>query len=219
MTVADRVRGEVDPVSEDDVVTHWLSEELEEEDDPGFAADGLTPAERLDELLERKPIADRVFEECDLDWYHARLEESELRGTRVVEGDDDEGWREVAGGDDTVESAAAAAHEAERTEDDPERADPEAVRETFEKDLDTVLGVAESVADGEDVPELVVAADEEPPFVIDGNHRAVGVVLATLRGEPYPDQPAFVGVPEEGRPADAERTKDAPEVADAVDED
>ncbi|MFC4356371.1 hypothetical protein ACFO0N_00240 [Halobium salinum] len=193
MTLAERVREEGASVPEDEVVAHWLAEELEEEDDPDLEVGSLTAEERLAALLRRKPIAVATFDDRDLDWYRVDLREDELAATRVIKGDDDEGWREVAE-DDRIESAARTVHDAETAAgvDYPE--DPDAVAAEFEKDLETVLGVAEAVADGESMPGLVVVADEEPPFVVDGNHRAVGVVLASLRGAEWPGQSAYVGV-------------------------
>lgn len=195
MTLAERVRDDGESVSEAEVITHWLREELEEEGDEDVDAslDELDPEERLSELLRRKPVAVATFDDRDLDWFRVDLAADELRSARVIKGDDDEGWRKVAE-ENTIESAARAVYEAGTAAEGDRPTDPEEVDSEYPKDLETVLGVADDVAAGEPMPELVIVADEDPPFVVDGNHRAVGVVLATLHDEGLPDQPAFVGV-------------------------
>ncbi|MFC6725773.1 hypothetical protein ACFQE1_15640, partial [Halobium palmae] len=200
MTLADRVRDDGESVSEAEVVTHWLREELEEDAEEGDedvdvdeSIESFGPEKRLSELLRRKPVAVATFDDRDLDWYRVDLAADELRGARVIKGDDDEGWREVAD-ENTIESAARAVFDAESVPEDDRPTDPQEVDSEYPKDLETVLGVADDVAAGEPMSELVVVADEDPPFVADGNHRAVGVVLATLHDEMFPDQPAFVGL-------------------------
>lgn len=179
-------------MSEDDVVAHWLEQELEDEETE-LAVDELDAERRLSELLRRKPVAVRVFDDSDLDWYLVDLREEELGGARVIKGDDDEGWREAAP-EDTIHSAAQVVHDAQSAADGDDSIAVEDLDADHPKDLDTVLGVADDAAAGEPMDELILAGDEDPPFVIDGNHRAVGVVLHGLRGEEFPAQPAFVGV-------------------------
>jgi hypothetical protein len=96
----DTVRG-LEPVPETEVVRYWLGEEVDDESD--WKDDELLDPDTIDtepalreELLERKPIASRVFGAEPAEWYHADLSEEELRDLRVVVGPHDEDWRALA---------------------------------------------------------------------------------------------------------------------------
>ncbi|NEU57628.1 hypothetical protein [Halorussus sp. MSC15.2] len=189
MSIEDRLRGDPEPVSESEVMRYWLREELDEEDGgPDPDALDTDPALR-EELFERKPIAERVFAPERADWYHADLSEEALRDLRVVVGPHDEGWRALTD-DNRIESIARRIYESE---------DAAALDEETPKDLREVVELADSIdAEGPQSRLIVVAESDDPPYVADGNHRAVAHVLHLLRGGDFEGQEAYLGVRENG---------------------
>jgi hypothetical protein len=163
-----------------------LRKEIEEDDGDDLDIEALEDrADLLEELIERKPLAESVFAERDRQWYRFTLSGNELRGLEVVRGPDDEGWRAVARGG-LVESIA----ERILAADDLERFDEESP-----KDLTKVADFAAGVSGEEDLEELiVVGGGEDRPHIVDGNHRAIGMALHILEGDEYIEQGAYVGV-------------------------
>ena len=174
-------------VLREEPLTHWLSKELEHDE---MAVEDLgSEAEVVEQLVVRKPIAHSIFNENDLDWYVVDLTPEDLRQLHVVKGPPDEDWRAVAE-DRSIESVARKIRDA----DDVER-----LHENAPKDLIEVVELADESPDERDSsPFLVVQEDAaDAPYVADGNHRAVALLLRVLRDEHDGDlrQPAYVGVP------------------------
>ena len=178
-----------EPVDRDEPLRHWLSKELEGESDEMSADDLHSTAELVEQLVMRKPIAHSIFNENDLDWFFVDLRAEELSELHVIKGPEDEDWRAVAD-DGTLESVALRIHET----DDVERLDREAP-----KDLIEVVELADEDPDERDSSPFVVVQEEgtDAPYVADGNHRAVALLLRIIRDEERPRQAAYVGVPTE----------------------
>lgn len=188
MDVTDRLgsdHDDVSAVSREAVLRYWLAEEAAE-DDGDLAVDTIDDeAVLLDELIERKPLAESVFAERALEWYHVELDEEELRALRVVPGPSGEGWRSVAE-NGRIESVAEKIHEAD---------DLDWLNEATEKDVEKVRSIAQNLQTQEAMEELIVVGDrEDPPWIADGNHRAVARVLHAIEREEYTEQIAYVGV-------------------------
>jgi hypothetical protein len=184
-----------DSVAESDVIRYWLRKEVEEDEDDDLDVEALEDREELlDELVERKPLAESVFAEEDHDWYHLALAENELRGLEVVRGPPDEGWRAVAKGgliESTAERILAA--------DDLER-----FGQNVPKDLQKVADFADNVSSDDELEELIVVGDEDGrPYIADGNHRAIGMALHILETGEYVEQEAYIGVDTDRLPDDA----------------
>ena len=184
-----------EPVDREEPLRHWLSKELEGEDedegdsegDDLSADDRHSTAELVEQLVVRKPIAHTIFNENDLDWFFVDLRAEELSELHVIKGPEGEGWRAVAD-DGTLESVARRIHEA----DDVER-----IHERAPKDLIEVVELAEEGPDERDSSPFVVVQEEgsDAPYVADGNHRAAALLLRIIRDEERPRQAAYVGVP------------------------
>ncbi|PSP86932.1 hypothetical protein BRC90_11995 [Halobacteriales archaeon QS_4_69_34] len=139
-------------MAETDVIRYWLRKEVEEDDGDDLDVEALEDREDLlEELIERKPLAESVFAERDRQWYRFTLSGNELRGLEAVRGPDDEGWRAVARGG-LVESIA----ERILAADDLERFDGESP-----KDLTKVADFAAGVSGEEDLEELIVVGGGE----------------------------------------------------------
>lgn len=173
-------------VAETEVIRYWLRKEVEEDDEDTLDIDALeTREELLDELIERKPLAESVFAEQDCEWYRFTLAENELRGLEVVKGPDNEGWRAVAHGG-LIESIAERILAAD---------DLEQFTQAVPKDITKVAEFADNVSGEEDLEELIVVGErEDRPYIADGNHRAIGMVLHILQTGEYIEQEAYVGV-------------------------
>ena len=175
-------REDVSTVPREEVLRYWLAEELEEEKDSEEIDD---ERELLRELVDRKPLAEWVFEERDREWYHVDLDEEELRALTVVKGESGEGWRSVAE-DGRIESVARGIEEGD---------DLETLNARTEKDLEKVVGIAHDLPSKEAMEELIVVGEPgENPWIADGNHRAVARVLHAIEREEHTEQIAYVGV-------------------------
>ena len=92
MDTEERLRTDdrLDSASETEVMQYWLTNEVEDEDDaPDPEALETEPGLR-EELIERKPIAGRVFGAEAAEWYLTELSADELRDLRVVVGPETE---------------------------------------------------------------------------------------------------------------------------------
>ena len=181
-------RGEPEAVSPTDVMRYWLGEELDDDPDSDLDPDELATEPTLrEELLERKPIAGRVFASETAEWYDVELSAEELKNLRVVVGEHDEDWRAITD-DDRIESVARRIMEV----DDLSEFD-----EATPKNLDKVVGLAEEFADSRPESRLVVVKEgDDPAYVADGNHRAVAHVLYLLNGGEYEGHRAYLGIRE-----------------------
>ena len=187
MDVTYRVKfEEPESVTEIDVIEYWLRKEIEEADEDNLDPDTLDGREELLEaLVERKPLAESVFAETDREWYRLVLSEHELRGLEVVRGPDNEGWRAVAKGG-LIESIAERIFAAD---------DLDAFDNEIPKDITKVTDFANSVSNEPELEELIVVGDESGrPYIVDGNHRAVGMALHILQSDEYLEQAAYIGV-------------------------
>ena len=190
MDVTHRIdRQEPESVPETTVLQYWLRKEIEESDADDLAVEAIEDRdELLDELIERKPLAESIFAERDCTWYRLVLSKDELRGLEVVPGPNDEGWRAVAKGG-LIESIA----ERILAADDLDEFDRE-----VPKSLEKVTSFAETVTEDETLEELIVVGEAEGrPYVADGNHRAVGMALHVLQTGEYIEQEAYIGVDDE----------------------
>lgn len=173
-------------VPETEVLRYWLQKEVEEDDEDDLNVGGITDKNELyAELRERKPLAESIFAEQNYEWYRLVLSEDELRGLEVVKGPDDEGWRAVAKGG-LIESIA----ERILAADDLDQFDQD-----VPKPIEKVAAFAENVSDDEELEELIIVGEEDGrPYIVDGNHRAVGMALHILQTDEYIEQQAYVGV-------------------------
>lgn len=187
MAIEDRLRGDPEPVSPEEVLTYWLGQEVEDEPD-GPDPDELDTEPALrEELFERIPIAERAFAPEPADWYLADLTEDALRDLRVVVGEPEQDWRALTE-DDRIESVAERIHEA----DDVERLDAETP-----KDLREVVELADEIEEsGPEGRLIVVEEGDDPAYIADGNHRATAYVLHLLRGGEFEGQEVYLGVRE-----------------------
>lgn len=182
-------RQQLDPIPETEVLRYWLKEEMEEENNENLDPEAITEKDKLlSELIDRKPLAKSVFTERDRTWYRLILSEDELRGLEIVPGPDDEGWRAVAKGG-LIESIAERILAADNLEQ---------FDEMISKSLDKITGIAETVSGKDEFEELIIVGDKEGrPYIVDGNHRAVGIALHVLQTGEYIEQEAYVGVDDE----------------------
>lgn len=173
-------------VPETEVIRYWLRKEIEEDDQDDLDPDTIDDRdELLQELIDRKPLSESVFAETDCEWYRIVLSENELRGLEVVRGPEDEGWRAVAKGG-LIESIA----ERILATDDLDKFDDE-----VPKNLTKVTDFADNVSSETELEELIVVGEEDGrPYIVDGNHRAVGMALHILQTDEYIEQEAYVGV-------------------------
>ena len=173
-------------IPETEVIQYWLRKEVEENDVDTLDVGTLENREKLlNELIERKPLAESIFVDQDCEWYHLTLSEDELRGLEVVKGSEDEGWRAVAKGG-LIESIAERILAAD---------DLEQFSQDVPKDLPKVADFAESVSSDDELEELIIVGEEkERPYIADGNHRAIGMALHILQTGEYIRQEAYVGI-------------------------
>jgi hypothetical protein len=187
MDTEERLRTDdrLDSASETEVMQYWLTNEVEDEDDaPDPEALETEPGLR-EELIERKPIAGRVFGAEAAEWYLTELSADELRDLQVVVGPESEGWRALAD-DGRIGTVAERILEA----DDPTEFDAKA-----EEDFREVESLADDVEESGTNGRLVVVEEgEDPAYVADGNHRAVAQVLAELRGGTTEEREVYFGV-------------------------
>ncbi|WP_135851871.1 hypothetical protein [Halorussus salinus] len=183
----DYLRDDPEPVPPERVLRYWLGQEVEDEEGgPDPDALGTEPALR-EELFERIPIAERAFAPDPADWYRVNLSEEVLRDLRVVVGEPEQGWRELAN-DDRIESVARRIRETD---------DLSALEEQSGKDLEKVRGIADDIEDeGPQGLLVVVREGEDPAYVADGNHRAAAYLLYLLRGGEFEGQEAYLGLRE-----------------------
>jgi hypothetical protein len=198
----DTVRG-LEPVPETEVVRYWLGEEVDDESD--WKDDELLDPDTIDtepalreELLERKPIASRVFGAEPAEWYHADLSEEELRDLRVVVGPHDEDWRALAE-DNRVGTIAERIYEVETDDGTTGKTDETTSVAELDaespKDLREVVEMADHIDPEGPESRLIVAREgDDPAYVADGNHRAVAHVLYLLRGGEFAGQEAYLGI-------------------------
>lgn len=193
MDIEERIRTEqgLEPVSRTQVMRYWLREELDEADGDSLDPDAVETEPGLrQKLIEREPIAERAFAAEAADWYHADLSEAELRDLRVVVGPHDQDWRSIAN-DNRIASIAERIREAER------RGDLADLDESFPKDLQKIVEMADAIDRDGPVSRLVVLKEgDDPAYVVDGNHRAVAHVLSLLQGGAFTGQEAYLGVRE-----------------------
>lgn len=186
--IADRT--ELEPVPREEVVRHWLANELDQEEGDLDPDDAGAVDDPLAALVDRTPIAARTFRPPRLDWFRVDLAADELGDLRVVEGPPDEEWRRVAH-DGMLATAAYRLFES----DDPERLDREVSHDLLEvADLATEIGESGP-------PEALILVQDRPgdlPWIADGNHTAAAQQLSLLRGDDYVGQEAYLGA----RPAD-----------------
>lgn len=184
MNLEARIRdGEGSAVDRTDVERHWL--EMEVDDDVDVSS--LDDEEVREALFDRKPVAAEVFEERSLTWYRLSLETDDFRELRPVQGPPNQGWRALCP-NDRLRTVAERIEDAEEI-DDLQRDTP--------KDVEQIVSIADDLPGTAPMdPFILVKDDEEPPFVADGNHRAVAFLLHHLREDGCPDQEAYVGVDE-----------------------
>ncbi len=188
MLFNDRIRNDstVDSISREEMLRHWLSKEVSENDD-SLDVESIDDEETLlSELIDRKPIAEAIFRDSDLQWYHLDLEEHELERLHTVKGESGEDWRAITD-ENTIKSIAQCIHE---TDDLGQLDTP--------KDLGQVVDFASDFPDDIEMEELIVVSEaDERPYLADGNHRAVAIALHIRHGGAYPEQEAYVGVSED----------------------
>ena len=172
-----------------EVQRRWLSNEVDDEEGD-LAVDEMDEPELLDELCERKPLAETIFRENDLRWGFLELKEPELRTLRVVEGDDGEGWRELAP-DGTILSAAERIAGA----DDLDELDDRVPKDVAQ--IDRTARDLESGGGGLGPIVVVAEPGDDWPYVADGNHRATATLLHAIRENDYVPLSVYVGAPVE----------------------
>ena len=186
MLFNDRLRTDdtVESISREEMLRHWLEKEVHENDGDDLAVDAIDDEDRLlDELVERKPIAESIFADSDLRWHHLDLHEDELEALHTIKGESGEDWRAITE-ENTITSIADHIHEA----DDLAELDTP-------KDLEQVVDFASKFPDEIEMEELIVADEaDEDAYLADGNHRAVAIALHLRDGGAYPEQEAYVGV-------------------------
>jgi hypothetical protein len=168
-------------VSQVEVLREWLRVERSHPDVDWFRVDSLSDREALDELLDRKPgAAAFIWRDAPVKWYETTLDREEFADLRLVEGPANLRWRALSP-DGTVRGAA---HRIAR-------GDPDELAAETNVDVRTVLEFVEEMPEGP----LVVSTREGcvPPFVADGNHRAVAHALRIRSGE-FTPQRAYLGV-------------------------
>ncbi|WP_433627028.1 hypothetical protein [Halomicrococcus sp. NG-SE-24] len=176
MDIAERLRADdrLEPVSRTEVMQYWLANEVEVESDAPDPDDLPTEPGLREELVDRKPIAARVFGAEEAEWYLTELSVDELRDLQVVVGPESEGWRAFAD-DGRIGAVAKRIIEA----DDATEFDAKA-----EEDFEEVASLADDIeASGTNGRLVVVEEGDDPAYVADGNHRAVAQVLSLLRDE------------------------------------
>jgi hypothetical protein len=173
-------------IAETEVIQYWLRKEVEEDEDDNLDIEALEDREELlNELIDRKPLAESIFVDQDCEWYDLTLAENELRGLEVVKGPSNEGWRAVAKGG-LIESTAERIFAAD---------DLEQFSQNVPKDLQKVADFADSVSSDDELDELIVVSEEDDrPYIADGNHRAIGMALHILETDEYIEQDVYIGV-------------------------
>lgn len=177
----------VESIPREEMLRHWLEKEVHENEDDGLDVGAIDDEERLlEELIDRKPIAESIFEDSDLQWYHLDLEEDELEALHTIKGESGEDWRAITE-ENTIESIADHIHEADGLDD-----------LDTPKDLEQVVDFASKFPDDIEMEELIAVEETEvDPYLTDGNHRAVAIALHLRNGGTYPEQEAYVGVSRE----------------------
>lgn len=174
----------MDPVSQSEVVRHWLRAEAEKSTTDDLDVDALDD-EALNVLLRQKPgAAAFIWRDAPIDWYRVELSRREFAGLHVVEGPEHLYWRALSP-DNTIRGAA------ERIASE----DPEPLGEATGVDVSKVLTLRDEmpgVADREFV--LSTRQGCSPWTIADGNYRAVAKALYLLEDGEYTPQPAYLGV-------------------------
>jgi hypothetical protein len=185
MLFNDRIKDDetVESISREEMLRHWLEKEVHENDGDDLAVDAIEDEDRLlEELIDRKPIAESIFADSDLRWHHLDLQEDELEALHTIKGESGEDWRAITE-ENTIASIADHIHEA----DDLDELDTP-------KDLEQVVDFASKFPDDIEMEELIAVEEaDEDPYLADGNHRAVAIALHRRDGGAYPEQEAYVG--------------------------
>jgi hypothetical protein len=166
------------------MLRHWLAKEVHENDGDDLDVEAIDDDDRLlAELIDRKPIAESIFENSDLRWYHLDLEVEELEALHTVKGESGEDWRAITE-DNSIASIADHIHAADNLAD-----------LDTPKDLEQVVEFAAKFPDDIEMEEVIAVAEaDRDPYLADGNHRAVAIALHLRNGGVYPEQEAYVGV-------------------------
>ena len=172
-------------VTETEVVKHWLA--VEREKTGADAADLGTLSHRaaLDELLRYKPgAAAFLWRERPVEWSQITLSRPEFERLRLIDGPEGLLW-DALSPDGTVMGAARRI----------EQADAATLASETGVDVERILDVADTLADGSATPlVLTKRRGRGPPRVADGNHRAIATALRLLRTDEYRPQVAYLGV-------------------------
>ena len=174
----------VESITREEMLRHWLEKEVHENEGDDLDVETIDDEDRLlAELVERKPIAESIFEDSDLRWYHLHLDEDELEALHTVKGDSGEDWRAITD-DNTIASIADHIHGADDLAD-----------LDTPKDLEQVVEFASKFPDDIEMEEVIAVEEaDRDPYLAGGNHRAVAIALHLRNGGAYPEQEAYVGV-------------------------
>ena len=174
----------VESITREEMLRHWLEKEVHENEGDDLDVETIDDEDSLlAELIERKPIAESIFEDSDLRWCHLHLDEDELEALHTVKGDSGEDWRAITE-DNTIASIADHIHAADDLAD-----------LDTPKDLEQVVEFASKFPDDIEMEEVIAVEEaDRDPYLADGNHRAVAIALHLRNGGAYPEQEAYVGV-------------------------
>lgn len=174
-------------VSQKEVIRYWLSTLVDDEID----VDDISSEDRLfRELRNRQSGPTSIFGDHSIEWELTELSEEEFRKLRIVKGPPDGDWRTfVPNSDSPTPSLESIAREIKNT-DREEEFHPDARGK-----LPKVYEILDSYRSGESMGKLVLFKESQgsPPWIADGNHRAVAKMLCLMEGGEYRGQEAYLG--------------------------
>lgn len=183
----------MDTISEKQVIQHWIRSNAQEEREKGNSSI-KSRDELLDDLQKQQGGPTTIFDKHNIQWYKRELTEEEFRELRIVKGPPDKDWRLFTEDSSSTPSAELIAKEISSIDN------ASTLDSRLQEKIDKVRNIRTSIKNGGQIEPLIILEENnrDLPWIADGNHRAVAILLHLMETGEYKSPLVFYGIETKG---------------------